>query len=96
MSALVFTFTADASGSKDPCTIPANANYAGYRTLKVRPPNGHAWSYSTVPTAAGTSVTMGIDEMLTFKRGSGEFSGGEIPLYIATDTGTGTFTGILE
>ncbi len=93
---LTFTFTADASGSKDAVTIPVAATYAGYKTLKIRPPQGHAWSYSGVPTAGTASVAMGIDEQYILKRGSGEFTGGEIPLYCALDTGSGTFLGILE
>ncbi len=91
---LTFSITADASGSKDAVTIPQNANYAGYKTLKIRPPQGHSWSHATVPSG-GSTVTMGSDEELTLYRGHGEYSGGEVVLYIANDTGTGTFKGIL-
>lgn len=92
---LTFTFTADSSGSKDAVTIPANANYAGYRYLKIRPPLGHAWSYSAPGPGSG-SVQMGMDEEYRTERGSGEYSGGEIPMYVALDTGSGTFTASLE
>ena len=93
--ALTFTFTADASGSRDACTIPQSANYAGYKTLKIRPPQGHAWSYSYGATSAA-AIAMGVDEQLTFVRGTGEFSGGETPIFCALDTGSDSFLGILE
>ena len=93
---LVFTFTADASGSRDAVTIPEAATYAGFRRLKIRPPQGHAWSYASVPTSGATGVAMSMDEEYQIERGSGEFMGGEVVLYAALDTGSGTFTGVLE
>lgn len=94
----MFTFEIDmdASGARDQVQLPADAPI-GCRSLKIRPPTGHAWSYSA-PAAASTAVTASTDEEMDFRRSDAQpaYQPGEnLPLFVALDTGSGTGLGTL-
>ena len=93
---MTFVFTADSSGSKDAVTIPTEITEGThvYFRLRIRPPAGHAWSYSR-PNATSESMPRDMDQELIIEQRA-PFHAGEIPLYVALDSGTGTFYADLE
>lgn len=92
---MTFPVTADASGSRDPVTVPANAPL-GCKTMRIRPPQGHAWEFSK-PNAASQAYAMEADrEWIWSRLDQAPFMPGEVPVYIGLDSGSGTFLVSIE
>ncbi len=87
MSAMIATdsFTADASGAYDPYVVPTKAK--GANRLFVQPPVGHAWSFK-FPALTSTVFDRTMDQALDVPM---QAVVGAVALYVANDTGTGTF-----
>lgn len=90
-----FQFTVDSSGSADPITLPGYIP-DGCHEVIITPPAGHAWTLFGAPSSTG--IPKAVDEPYTFRRNSarGSFRAGEILGYAALDTGTGTFSGVVQ
>lgn len=81
------TFTADASGAADPCTVPPEAQ--GARGLIISPPSGHAWSLRLGGSTA-TAIAKGTDEKSPMI--PGPFVVGSTLAWVSLDTGSGSFS----
>jgi hypothetical protein len=88
MQGFPFTFSIDAAGSPDAITLPHDFP-TGVRTLRLRPPAGHAWNYYG---PGSTYYALGTDEELVL--GPGPYHAGETIGSASLDTGTGTGRGI--
>ena len=88
------SFTVDASGQADPCTVPPEAN--GAKKLTLVPPAGHAWTLF-MPGPSVTGVPMSTDQIKEVMAPNGcNFITGDTPLYASLDTGSNTMGRIWE
>lgn len=92
MTGFPFVFTFDASGSPDDIILPQDLPL-GTRTVVLRPPVGHAWTYYG---EGPTGLSLPPDEPVVLRRevGQGPFQPRETVGRAALDTGSGNGQGL--